>query len=49
MEKIIVHKKVSKKEAWEEAVKVLKMVGIPNPELRMKQYPTISSGKCVSE
>lgn len=44
MEKIIVHKKVSKKEAWEEAVKVLKMVGIPNPELRMKQYPHEFSG-----
>lgn len=44
MEKILVHKKVSKKEAWEEAVKVLKMVGIPNPELRMKQYPHEFSG-----
>lgn len=44
MEKIIVHKKVSKKEAWEEAVKVLKLVGIPNPELRMKQYPHEFSG-----
>ena len=44
MEKIIIHKKVSKKEAWNEAVKVLKMVGIPNPELRMKQYPHEFSG-----
>lgn len=44
MEKNIIHKKVSKKEAWNEAVKVLKMVGIPNPELRMKQYPHEFSG-----
>lgn len=44
MEKILVHKKVSKKEAWNEAVKVLEKVGIPNPELRMKQYPHEFSG-----
>ena len=44
MEKILVHKKVSKKQAWDEAVEVLARVGIPNPELRMKQYPHEFSG-----
>ncbi len=44
MEKIRVHRNVSRKEAWEEAVEVLRKVGIPNPELRMKQYPHEFSG-----
>ena len=44
MEKIRVHKKVSKQEAWAEAVQMLERVGIPNPELRMKQYPHDFSG-----
>lgn len=44
MEKIRVHKKVGKKEAWNEAVKMLELVGIPNPELRMRQYPHEFSG-----
>ena len=44
MEKIRVHKKVSKQEAWAEAVQMLERVGIPNPELRMKQYPHELSG-----
>ena len=44
MEKIRVHKKVSKQEAWAEAVQMLERVGIPNPELRMKQYPHEFSG-----
>lgn len=42
--KIRVHKKVSKQEAWAEAVQMLERVGIPNPELRMKQYPHEFSG-----
>lgn len=44
MEKIRVHKKVSKQEAWAEAVQMLERVGIPNPELRMMQYPHEFSG-----
>lgn len=35
MEKIRVHKKVTKKEAWNEAVHMLELVGIPNPEYRL--------------
>lgn len=44
MEKIRVHKKVTKKEAWNEAVHMLELVGIPNPEYRMRQYPHEFSG-----
>lgn len=43
-EKILLHKKVSKKEAWEEGIRMLELVGIPNPETRMKQYPHEFSG-----
>ena len=35
---------MSKQEAWAEAVQMLERVGIPNPELRMKQYPHEFSG-----
>lgn len=44
MEKIRAHKKVTKKEAWNEAVHMLELVGIPNPEYRMRQYPHEFSG-----
>ena len=44
MEKIRVHKKVTKKAAWNEAVHMLELVGIPNPEYRMRQYPHEFSG-----
>lgn len=43
-EKIRVHKKVSKKEAWQEGIRMLELVGIPNAEMRMKQYPHEFSG-----
>lgn len=43
-EKIRVHRKVSKKEAWQEGIRMLELVGIPNPEMRMKQYPHEFSG-----
>ena len=38
------HRKLSSKEAKEEAIKYLKMVNIPNPEERAKQYPHEFSG-----
>lgn len=44
MEKIRVHRKVTKQEARDEAVQMLKLVGIPNAEMRMKQYPHEFSG-----
>lgn len=38
------HTGVSKKEAHQKAIEVLQMVGISNPEQRMKQYPHEFSG-----
>lgn len=38
------HKKLSASEAKEEAIKYLKLVNIPNPEERSKQYPHEFSG-----
>lgn len=46
-EAILLHKKVSKEEAWTQAVDILKLVQIPQPEQRMKQYPfELSGGMC---
>lgn len=44
IEKIMAHKKISKKEAVEETMKLLNLVGISNLEKRMKQYPHEFSG-----
>lgn len=44
IEAIHFHRKVSRKVCWEQAVKMLKMVGIPAPEQRMKEYPHQLSG-----
>jgi oligopeptide/dipeptide ABC transporter ATP-binding protein len=38
------HRKVSKQESWNRAIESLKMVGIPSPERRVKQYPHELSG-----
>ena len=38
------HTKCSKKEAVQRAVELMKMVGIPAPESRLKQYPFEFSG-----
>ncbi len=46
-EAILLHKKLSKAEAWQQAVDILKLVQIPQPEQRMKQYPfELSGGMC---
>ena len=37
-EAIRAHTKVSKKEAYERALEMLKKVGIPSPEQRLKEY-----------
>ncbi|KAA5648694.1 peptide ABC transporter ATP-binding protein, partial [Pseudomonas aeruginosa] len=34
MEAVLVHKEISKKEAYEKAINMLKLVGISNPERR---------------
>lgn len=43
-EPLIIHQKLSKKEALEQAVEMLKLVGIPAPERRVHQYPHELSG-----
>lgn len=44
MEVINAHQKVPKEQAKEYAIKALKMVGIPEPEKRLKSYPHEFSG-----
>jgi len=43
-ESLILHRGLSKKEAWKEAVQLLEMVGIPSPEHRVSDYPHQLSG-----
>src|SRR5699024_5063280 len=43
-ESIILHQKVSKKEAYEKAVEMLRLTGIPAPEKRVHEYPHELSG-----
>ena len=43
-EGVMQHQKVSKKQAMEKAVEMLRLVGIPNPEDRISQYPHEFSG-----
>lgn len=38
------HRKVSKREAWRQAIEVLGQVGIPSPDLRAMDYPHQLSG-----
>ncbi|MDU0328720.1 ABC transporter ATP-binding protein [Paenibacillus sp. 3LSP] len=43
-ETILQHERISKREADERAVRLLERVGIPEPRLRLKQYPGELSG-----
>lgn len=43
-ENLIIHKKIEKKEAMKKAEALLKKVGIPEPEKRVRQYPHEFSG-----
>ena len=43
-ESIMLHQKVSKKEAYEKAVEMLRLTGIPAPEKRVHEYPHELSG-----
>ncbi|SET51431.1 oligopeptide transport system ATP-binding protein [Oceanobacillus limi] len=43
-EGLIKHQNLSKKEAHNRAIELLELVGIPNPEARVKQYPHQFSG-----
>ena len=44
MEAIIEHRKVNKREALAQTVQLFRMVGIPSPERRVKDYPHNMSG-----
>jgi peptide/nickel transport system ATP-binding protein len=44
MEAILLHQKVSKKEALDRTIDMLKLVGIASPERRVKEYPYQLSG-----
>lgn len=44
MEPLMLHRGMNKKQAREEAIHMLKLVGIPMPEHRFKQYPHSMSG-----
>ncbi|HWQ80544.1 MAG TPA: ABC transporter ATP-binding protein [Anaerovoracaceae bacterium] len=44
VEAIRVHEKISQKAAWERAIEMLELVGINNPQKRMKQFPHEFSG-----
>ncbi|WP_217184214.1 ABC transporter ATP-binding protein [Streptomyces sp. AC495_CC817] len=44
IEALTVHRSLSKKEAWARGVELLKQVGIPEPERRMKAFPHEFSG-----
>lgn len=43
-EALIIHEKLSKKEAMKKSVELLTLVGIPSPQQRVKQYPFELSG-----
>ena len=43
-EGIVAHERCSKRDAWQRGVELLRLVGIPSPEKRMKQYPYEFSG-----
>ena len=43
-EPLILHKGMSKRDAWARAVELLDLVGIPHPESRVKDYPHQFSG-----
>ncbi|HEY5560790.1 MAG TPA: ABC transporter ATP-binding protein [Clostridiaceae bacterium] len=44
MEPLMLHRSMKKAEAKAEAIRILSLVGIPDPEKRMKQYPHEFSG-----
>jgi oligopeptide/dipeptide ABC transporter ATP-binding protein len=43
-EAVILHQKLSRRDAWEKAIEAIRLVGISNPERRVKQYPHELSG-----
>jgi oligopeptide/dipeptide ABC transporter ATP-binding protein len=43
-EPIKIHQKLDRKSVWQKVVEILKLVGIPSPEVRMTEYPHQMSG-----
>src|SRR3954468_7790100 len=43
-ESVRLHRKASKRDAWDRAIEMLRLVGIPSPERRVKQFPHELSG-----
>ncbi|MGH2512017.1 MAG: ABC transporter ATP-binding protein, partial [Candidatus Limnocylindrales bacterium] len=43
-ESVRLHRHASKRDAWDRAIEMLRLVGIPGPERRVKQYPHEMSG-----
>ena len=43
-ETVRVHRRVSRREAWQRAIEMLERVGIPDPHRRVKDYPHAFSG-----
>ena len=43
-EVFLLHMDISKKEAWDRSIEILKKVGIPSPEVRVTEYPHQLSG-----
>lgn len=43
-ESLLIHQNMTKKEAYERAVELLDIVGIPNPQVRVKSFPHEFSG-----
>ncbi len=44
MEALTVHRSMSKKDAWNQSLELLNLVGIPEPDKRMKSFPHEFSG-----
>lgn len=49
VEAIRQHQKISKKEAKEQAIELLRLTGIPSPEQRFNKYPMNFPEVCGSE
>lgn len=43
-ETLLLHRKISKKEAWDQSIEMLRKVGIPAAEIRVNEYPHQLSG-----
>ncbi|MAT04225.1 MAG: peptide ABC transporter ATP-binding protein [Acidimicrobiaceae bacterium] len=43
-EVVRVHRRTSRREAWDRAIEALRLAGVPNPERRAREYPHTLSG-----